>query len=71
MQIFATNYPKTMSEDIDNGNDLSWELVNCGKGIGPGRHTKSSMSTGFGKYHDTVPDSDMPAKSPSGNMQVA
>lgn len=60
MSVFATNYFETVSDDIDVGNN--WNPVDTQRSqTGPGRSTKSDITTRGGTDSDT--DTDQPRES--------
>ena len=64
MKIFASSYLEAWSEDIDGGNDWSWEPVDGYKNV-RGRPTKSQVVT---FAWDGNPDTDQPGSGTSGML---
>lgn len=66
MSVFATKFFEPSTDDVNGGNDWSWNpsIVNGGnKGTGPGRPTQTLTHTHVGGKDDQNTDHDTPAES--------
>lgn len=64
MSVFATKFFEAMTEDVNGGNNWTWNpIIDGNKHTGPGAPTKTTTHTHVGGKDDTVEGTDCPAES--------